>query len=140
MSKIVLTNAFVQINSVNLSDHVQSVDIQSTRAEVDVTSMGDTNTEIILGLGDVSITVTFFNDYAAGSIDSQLYPLHTTNTPFPVEVRPVNAARSTSNAAYFLAGALLSEYHPINGGVGDAATTDVTFRNANQAGMTRLTA
>jgi len=140
MSKIVLTNAFVQINSVNLSDHVQSVDIQSTRDEVDVTSMGDTSKEIILGLNDVSVVVTFFNDYAAGSIDSQLFPLHTTNTAFPVEVRPTNAARSTSNAAYFLTGALLPEYHPINGSVGDAATTEVTFRNANQAGLTRLTA
>lgn len=140
MSKQVLTNAFVQINSVNISDHVQSVDIQSTRDEVDVTSMGDVSKEIILGLNDVSIQVTFFQDHAAGSIDSQLFALHTTNTPFPVEIRPQNAARSTSNAAYFLTGALLSEYHPINGSVGDAETTDVTFRNANQAGLTRLTA
>ena len=140
MAKLVLTNAYVSINSVVLSDHVQSVDIQITRDEVDVTSMGDTNKEIVLGLGDVSIVVTFLNDYAAGSIDSQLFALNSTNTPFPVEIRPVNAARSTSNAAYFLAGALLPEYHPINGSVGDAATTETTFRNANQAGLTRLTA
>jgi hypothetical protein len=140
MSKVVLTNAYVAANSVQIDDHVSSVTIESTRDEVDVTSMGDTSKEILLGLNDVTITVTVFNDYAAGSIDSQMFALHQTNTPFPVEVRPNDAARSTSNAAYFLTGALLPQYSPIAGSVGDASTTDLVFRNANQAGLTRLTA
>ena len=140
MSKLVLTNAYVAINSVVVSDHVSAVTIESTRDEVDVTSMGDTSKEIVLGLNDVTITVTVFNDYAAGSIDSQMFTLHQTNTAFPVEVRPVNAARSTSNAAYFLTGALLPTYSPIAGSVGDASSTDLVLRNANQAGLTRLTA
>lgn len=140
MPKLVLTNALVLVNSVDISNHVQSVNLAQTRPEVDVTSMGDTYQEIVLGLPDVTATITVFNDYAVGSLDSILYPLSLTNSPFPLEVRPVNAARSTSNAAYFWAGVLLPNYSPLNGGVGDAVTTDLAFRNAAQTGMQRLTA
>lgn len=140
MSKLVLTNAYVAINSVVRSDHVSAVTIESSRAEVDVTTMGDSFNEIVLGVGDITITVTVFNDYAAGQMDEAMFALHLTNTPFPVEIRPVNAARSTSNAAYFLTGALMPGYSPIAGSIGDAASTDLVFRNANQAGLTRLTA
>lgn len=139
MAKIVLTNAYCLLNSVDISNHVSAITIAGVRTEVDVTSMGDTNSEIVLGLGDVTITVTVFNDYAAGSLDSQLFPLWQTNTPFPIEIRPVNAGRTTSNPAYTMT-CLLPTYNPISGSVGTAVTTDVVLRNANQAGLTRLTA
>lgn len=139
MAKLVLTNAQVFVNAVDISNHVSSVTIESTRDEVDVTSMGDTSKEIVLGLNDVTFTVTIFNDYAAASLDSQMFPLHQTNTPFLVEVRPVNGARSTSNPAYTIT-ALLPSYSPIAGSIGDAATTDLVFRNAAQTGMQRLVA
>lgn len=138
MSKLVLTNAQVFVNSVDISNHVSQVDIESQRDEVDVTSMGDTSKEIVLGLGDITFTVTVFNDYAAGSLDSQMFPLHTTNTAFPVEVRPVNGSRSTSNPGYTIT-ALLPSYKPISGSVGDAVTTDLVFRNASQTGLQRQT-
>lgn len=139
MAKLVLTNAMVLVNSVDISNHVQSVSIPDVRAEVDVTSMGDANVEIVLGLGDTTWTIVVFNDYAVGNIDSQMWALHITNTPFPIEVRPVNAARSTSNPAYTLTG-LLPQYEPISGAVAAAVTTSLVFRNSSQTGMSRLTA
>jgi hypothetical protein len=139
MSKLVLVNAQVLVNAVDISNHVQSVNIESQRDEVDVTSMGDTSKEIVLGLGDVTFTVTVFNDYAVANIDSQMFALHQTNTPFAVEVRPVNGARSTSNPGYTIT-ALLPQYSPISGDVGSAVTTDLVFRNAAQTGLQRQTA
>lgn len=139
MAKLVLTNAQVLVNSVDISNHVSSAEIAVARDEVDVTSMGDVNKEIVLGLGDVTITVTVFNDYAAASIDSQMFPLSQTNTPFVVEVRPVNGARSTTNPGYTCT-CLLPSYNPISGSVGNAVTTDLVFRNASQTGLVRNTA
>jgi hypothetical protein len=136
---LVLVNASVTLNAVDISNHVSSVEIAGVRDEVDVTSMGDTNKEIVLGLGDVTITVTVFNDYAAGSLDSQLFPLWQTNTPFVVEIRPVAGGRTTSNPGYVCT-VLLPTYNPISGSVGTAVTTDIVLRNAAQAGLTRLTA
>lgn len=140
MAKLVLVNAMVLVNSVDISNHVQQATINDSRAEVDVTSMGDTNQEIVLGLGDSTITITVFNDYAVGNMDAQMWPLHVATTAFPVEVRPVNAARSTSNPAYILALAWLPQYNPIDGSVGAAVTTPLVFRNGGPAGLTRLTA
>jgi hypothetical protein len=139
MAKLVLTNAQVLVNSVDVSNHVQSVNITSERDTVEVTSMGDTAKEYVLGLADANIEVTFFNDFAAGNVDSQMWALNQTNTPFPVEVRPVNGARSTSNPGYTMT-ALLPNYSPINGSVSDAVTTPCTFINASQTGLARNTA
>lgn len=139
MAKLVLTNAYVSVNGVDISNHVSDVSIEGARSEVDVTSMGDVNQEIVLGLGDVTVNVTLFNDYAVGNIDQQMFALWQTNTPFTVGIRPVNAARSTSNPEYQMQ-ALLPTYNPIAGGVGAAVSTPLSFRNAAQAGLTRLTA
>lgn len=139
MAKLVLTNAQVFVNSVDISNHVSKVQIDVQRDEVDVTSMGDTNKEIVLGLGDATMTITVFNDYAVGNIDSQMFALNQTNTPFPVEVRPVNGARSTSNPGYTMT-ALMPNYSPIGGDIGSAVSTDLVFRNASQTGLQRQTA
>lgn len=139
MPKQVLTNAYISVNGVDISNRINDVSIESSRAEVDVSSMGDANEEILLALGSVTFTVGGFNDYASGSIDSQMIALHQTNTPFTVGVRPVNAARSTSNPEYQIS-ALLPNYTPIVGGIAAAATVSLAFRNASPTGMTRLTA
>ena len=136
MAKLVLTGAQVLVNAVDISNHVQSVDIEVARDEVDVTSMGDVNKEIVLGLGDVTMTVTVFNDYAVGNIDSQMFALNATNTPFTVEIRPTTGARSTSNPGYTMS-ALMPSYHPIQGSIGDAVTSELVYRNAAQAGLAR---
>jgi hypothetical protein len=101
--------------------------------------MGATAKAYAKGLGDANFTVEFYQDFAAASVDAVLFPLKASSTPFTVGIRPVNAARSTSNPEYQLS-ALLYGYDPLSGGVGDASTTSVTFANASQAGMTRLTA
>lgn len=136
MAKLVLTGAQVLVNAVDISNHVQSVDIEVQRDEVDVTSMGDVNKETVLGLGDVTMTVTVFNDYAVGNIDSQMFALNATNTPFTVEIRPTTGARSTSNPGYTMS-ALMPNYHPIAGSIGDAVSSELVFRNAAQAGLAR---
>jgi len=140
MAKVFVNNGMVLINSVDRSSQAYAIDIASTRADIDVSSFGDTAIEKILGLADVTVTVSFWNDYAVGALDSQLFALHTSSTSFPIEFRPANGARSTSNPAYVLAGAWLAEYHPLNFDMGAAASSDVTFLNASQTGIQRLTA
>lgn len=72
MAKHVLRDAQVTVNAVDLSDHVSSVTIETSRPEVDVTSMGADYMETIPGIPDATITVTFFNDYAAGEVYATL--------------------------------------------------------------------
>ena len=139
MAVLILTNAYCIVNSVDLSDHVRSVTIETTDDDVDITAMGATAKAYAKGLGDANITVEFLQDFAAAKVDATLWPLKSGSSTFTVGVRPVNAARSTTNPEYQIT-AMLFGYNPLDGGVGDASTTSVTFRNASQTGMSRLTA
>jgi hypothetical protein len=136
MAKFVIKNAVVTCNSVDLSDHISQVTIETSFDDVDVTSMGGVYKQIIQGLGDATITLSFFQDYAAGSVDATLWPLSQSGASFPVTVKPTNAAVSATNPRYDMTGVLLS-YNPIDGAVGDASSTDVEIRNAAQTGLTR---
>lgn len=138
MAKTILTNASIVVNSVNLSDHCSAVEIESASDEVDVTAFGAANKEIRLGLGDGTITATFFQDFATGSVDSTLQGLRGSNTPFPVVVKGDSAAVSATNPQYTMS-AVLPTYTPLSGSVGEASTIEATFRNAAQSGITRST-
>lgn len=138
MAKLIMNDARVEVNGVNLSDHVQSVTVETTKDSVDLTAMGATNKVYGRGLGDATITVTFFQDYAAASVDATLWPLANTDTPFTVKVRPTSAAISATNPEYSMS-ALMYGYSPVGGSVGDASTVDIEFRNAAQTGLTRAT-
>jgi hypothetical protein len=138
MAKMVFKNGFISVNGVDISDHVTEVTIDTSRDEVDVTAMGSTNREFVAGLGDATISITAFQDFAAAEIDATMWPLSTTDTPFPVSVRPVNGAISATNPEYQMT-ALLFAYTPISGGVGSAMSTPLTFRNASPTGLVRDT-
>jgi hypothetical protein len=136
MAITVLTNCLVLVNSVDLTDHVSKVTVEDTRSKVDITAMGATSTTNTKGLGDAKITIDFFQDFAAAKVHATLSPLIGSSTPIPVEVRPVNAARSATNPAFLLAGALLFNYTGLDGKINDASSISATFENAAQTGMT----
>ena len=69
MATFVLDNASVTLNSVNLSDHVQSVTLDITADEIVTTSMGDTFVSRTGGLKDGSLSIEFQQDFAySGSV------------------------------------------------------------------------
>ena len=130
------TNFYVLINAVDLSDHVSKVVVNDVRAQVDITAMGALFTTLTKGLGDGKISVDFFQDYAAAKVQATLQPLIGSTTPFAVELRPVNAARSATNPAVLMANALLLDYNSVNAKVGDAINFTADFINAGGAGIT----
>lgn len=121
---------------VDLSDHVQDIDTPEKWQNVDVTGMGAKMMERLLGVGDVSVPVTFFQDYAAGSVHATLYALAGSNTPFPIYIRPVASLDVSDTNPEFKIMVVLDGYTPVKGKVGEASTMQVTFFNADQAGIT----
>jgi hypothetical protein len=135
----VLTDAFVSINGVTLSDHVRKVTTEDTRDQVDITAMGAVNKAYTKGLGDAKVTIEFYQDFAAAKVHATLQPLIASSTGVTVEVRPTSGGRSATNPAY-LATMLLFNYTMLDGGVGDANVASYEFVNAAQAGVTYPTA
>ena len=125
MARIVLTNAYVTVNSVDVSDHVASVTLNSSIDVVETTAFGTTGARTrVGGLADNSITLEFHQDYASGSIEATVYPLLGTTTT--VVVKPNGSSTSATNPSY-TATALVSEWTPLNGAVGELATASVTW-------------
>src|SRR5678815_3967964 len=104
MAIFTMVDCTVLVNSVNLSDHARSVTVTDEKNSVDVTAFGATNTAVAKGLGDASIEIEFYQDFAAGKVHATLEPLIQSNTAVPVEVRATSAARSATNPAALLSG------------------------------------
>ncbi len=138
MAKHVLTDAKVVVNGVTLSDHVESVEINQEFEDVDLTAMGATAREHGKGLRSDSITINFFQDFAASSLDQTLSPLVTSTSGFAVVINPTSASTSTTNPSYTMT-SLLFSYNPINAGVGEANQTSVQFLPAAGGSIVRGT-
>jgi hypothetical protein len=124
MANLVLTNAYVSINSVNLSSYVKSVTLSYKSEMQDDTAMGDTARSRIGSLKDWSLSVEFFQDYAGGAVDATLFSI--VGSVVPVEIRGVNTTVSATNPKY-TGNAILETYQPVGGSVGDNLMAPITM-------------
>ena len=129
MAKLVLTNAYVVLASTDISSYVSSVSLSTTYDVVETTAFGDTARKRIAGLADNSITLEFHQDFATGALEQLIYPsdaLSKLGTTVAMEIRPVNTTVGPTNPKYNFS-ALLTEWTPVNGAVGELATVSVTW-------------
>jgi hypothetical protein len=134
MAVLVLTNVSVVVNSVTLSDHATSVTLTHEDDSVEVTAFGDTGHKFTGGLQNNSIEIAFNQDFAAANVEATIYPLVGTTTT--VEIIPVNTTVGTSNPKYTVTNAFLASHTPVAGGVGELATTTLTFTGGSLAKAT----
>lgn len=115
----------IKINNVDLSDHATSVTLNYAADELEVSAFGDTAHKFVAGLQSGTLTVSFLNDTATSSV------LQTLNGAFGTTVackllQEKATAVSATNPLYTF-DVLVNNLTPINGGVGDMATQDITF-------------
>jgi hypothetical protein len=120
MARIVLTNVAVTFGTTDISSYVTSVTLGSTFDVVETTAFGNTARTRVAGLADNSISLEFNQDYATSALEATIYP--TLGTAVSMTVRPVAA----TTPAYSFS-ALVSEWTPLNGAVGELATASVTW-------------
>lgn len=128
MARIVLTDAFVTINGVNLSDHIASITISESSDVVETTAFSSTAARTrIGGLKDNSVTLEFHQDFAAANVEATINGTPSLiGTTTQIVVRPTSAAIGAANPSYTFS-ALCSEWTPLNGAVGELATVSVTW-------------
>lgn len=126
MARIVLTDAKITINGVNLSDHITSVSLSTSDDVVDTSAFGGGGARTrVAGLADNSVTLEFAQDYAAANVEATIYPLLGTLTT--VVVTPTSATGGTATNPSYTFSALVSEWQPLSGAVGELATASVTW-------------
>jgi hypothetical protein len=135
----VLTDAYIAVNGTALSAWANKVSLTDTADQVETTGFSTAGyRSYIAGLKKAEAAVTFFQDFQNSGIDQTLQPFYASGGTFVLEVRPTSAAASSTNPKYTMTSRLY-EWSPLNGGVGDASSVDVTFENAGTAGLVRGT-
>lgn len=127
MATLAFTDAHVTVNGVDLSDHVSKVTLKTTADDLENTAMGATFHTRIGGLKDWTLDLDFNQDFDAAKVDATLWPLLGAVTA--VTVRPTSAVKSATNPEY-AGNALVKEYVPMDGKVGDLANISVSWPGA----------
>jgi len=126
MATFVLKNAYVFLNSVDLSDHVKQVELPLEMVAQDGTAMSATTKHSIPGLKDAKISITFLQDFATGKVDATIFPLYTAGTAFVLVIRPDAGVIGTANPAFTMT-VFCKTYNPVSGAVGSTADVKVDF-------------
>jgi hypothetical protein len=119
----------VLVNAVDLTAYVTNVEVVKAVDSVESTSMSSTSTnghQFVGGIQNNTVTISFNQDFAATKVNATLTALVGVQTT--VVVRPTSAVVGATNPNFTLTGALMSEYRPVTGAVGDLATVGaITF-------------
>ena len=125
MAVLVLTNCSIKINTVQLADRANTVTLNYEVDSVEVTAFGSGGHTFTGGLQNNSIEVALQQDFAAANVEATIYPLVGTTTT--VEIIPVNTTVGVGNPKYTISNAFLASHSPVAGGVGELASTSLTF-------------
>jgi hypothetical protein len=125
-----------KVATVDLSDHVTAFSLNRQSDQLEVTAMGDTAHKFVTGLSADTITVSFLNDTAAGSVLATLQAAYGTTVAFAA-VQDKVAAVGATNVLY-TGTILVDNLTDINGAVADEAMIDITF-TCNSAVSTATT-
>jgi hypothetical protein len=124
MSKIVLTNCVVKVDTVDLSDHVNQVTVTETVNEVETSAFGNSNVTRVGGLRDSSISLTFHQNFAAGEVYATLKDK--VGSIGTVQVIPNGTTISATNPSISLE-VLYTEMSHLDGSIGELSTASVTW-------------
>jgi hypothetical protein len=124
MAQIVLKDASISINSVELADRSNSVEVNYEIESVEVTAFGG-NRSFVGGLQNNTCTVELMQDFAATETEATIFPLVGTQTT--LVFKPTSAAVGADNPSYTITGAYLASHTPIAAAVGELAMTSLTF-------------
>jgi len=124
MAKIVLTNPSITIGGVDLSDHINNITLETKYDIVETTTFGSTAKTRVAGLADNQISIDFMQDFGSSSVEATIYPLLGTTTS--IVIKPVAGTTTTTNPQYTVS-ALVADWTPLKGGVGQLATASVTW-------------
>ena len=124
MAKFYAQDYKVTIGTAVLSSSIASVTLDITTDEVETTAFGSSYRTRIGGLKDASVSLDFHQDFGAGAVDALLFPLM--GETVAVKIAPTSGTVTATNPEYRF-NALVTQYQPFAGAVGDLATLSVTW-------------
>jgi hypothetical protein len=124
VAKFAATDFDITIGGTDFSDSLAAVTLDISREQLEITAFGDSARRYIGGLQDSSVTLSFHQDFAAGSVDETIFS--NLGGTVAIVIKPTSSAVSSSNPSYTF-NALVVQSVPFSSNVGDLATQDLTF-------------
>ncbi len=135
MSKFILTDAYVEINGVDLSAYAFAVDTPQEREEVDVSGFNSTGAKSYLpGSKDQTVTIQMLQSFATNLVHQTLNPLFVNSSTFGFSVRPTSSAISATNPRYW-GTASLYQYNALAGDISARSEIEVVLRPVTATGF-----
>lgn len=125
MPEVILKDASLTVNGIDLSAQVQQVALTYEANQEDASAMGDDTIRNVPALKNWSMDVTFKQDYASSGVDDTLFPL-VGAAAFTLVLKPTSAVVGTDNPT-FTGTAVLSSYSPLSGAHGALLQAPVSF-------------
>jgi hypothetical protein len=130
MAKHMFWNALITINGVDLSDHIESIEVPVANKELPAAGMGDTSDYNIPGIASIGdFKCTFYQDYEAGSVYQTIFPLWRDRTLFPLTIKADHGATSTVNPLWSLQ-VFVKTFALAGGKHGERHMASITFSTA----------
>lgn len=121
-----LSNPTVYIGAVDVTAMCSSATLTVGYDSLESTSFGDLGHLYVKGLQSVSVELTLFDYYGAGSAEATLFAATGTGTTTLV-ISPAGSSESATNPEYTITNAAMMTFTPINATVGELSTINASF-------------
>ena len=122
---VILTDAQVTIDGVDMTSFTSQVSIDQSLDDVDVTTFGSGGArERIAGIGDGTFGISMFQSWETNEVNDTLSGI--VGTVVAVTVQPTAGATAATNPEYQF-DVLITEWTPMQASAGEVATVDASW-------------
>ena len=115
----------VKLATVDISDHVSSATLSQIFDELEITALGDSSHKFTKGLEASTLTLDFFNDFAASQITTLLQTNY--GTTVTAKLIPVKGTSVSATNPLYTVSILINNLTPISGDVASINNSSITF-------------
>jgi hypothetical protein len=129
MARLVLTDASVVINGINLSEFITSVALSTSEDVIETTGMGTAGARTrVSGLADNSLALEFNQDFATSGPEITMNAVGASlvGTVTTVVIKPTSAAVGVNNPSYSFS-CVVAEWQPLSAAVGELSSISATW-------------
>ncbi len=135
MAKFILTDGYVEINGVDLSDHAHNLDTPQNRERVDVSGFNSTGaSEFLPGARTDQATIGFRQNTATSKVHQTLSPLFQNSSTFGFSIRFTSGAVSATNPRFWGTASLFT-YNGLTGERNDVGEVVAELSSATSTGF-----
>lgn len=135
MPKYILTDGYVEINTVDLSDHAHGLDTPQEKERIDVSGFNSAGTkEFLPGSKEESATIQLRQSFTTNKVHQTLEPLFRNGTAFGFSIRSSSGTVSAQNPRFWGTASLFT-YNGLSGDINSVGEVVAELRPATSTGF-----